>query len=107
MSQTAYNQNLAVGRAGMLADNAPRTTISGTNPVDAIPFGCAVAKGTADRDFKLPAAATDVTAQGKFRGIAIVDLSQENARDTNSAQYVVGEAVAVLTKGKVYVTVEE
>lgn len=107
MSQTSYSQTMAIGRAGQLADNGPRDVSSRVAATVAIPFGCAVVKGTADRDVKLPTAATDITGQGKFQGIALVDMSKESARDSNAAQYAVGDAVATLKKGRCYVVVEE
>jgi hypothetical protein len=110
MSQTSYSQNLAIGRAGMLADNTDKDVVSRVSPTDDIPFGVAVVQGTADRDVILPTSAANITGQGKFQGIAIVDLSTENIRDnpsTTPPHFPAGEAVPVLRKGRVYVKVEE
>lgn len=108
MSQTAYNQNLAIGRAGMLADNRNRVVVSAVSPSDDIAVGVAVVRGTADRDALLPTTAAGIT--GAFKGITIVDLSVENIRDavtTTPPHFPAGEALPLLQKGAVYVLVEE
>jgi len=110
MSQTAYSQSLAVGRAGMLADNGPRDTVSRNNQFgDVLPFGVACVQGTGDNECTLPAAATDVTGQGKLLGVSLIDLSVENKypEDSTSPEYAAGAMVAILKKGRCWVTVEE
>lgn len=112
MAQTSYTQNLAIGRAGMLADNGPRNTVSRNNQTSGsavIPFGCAVVQGTNDNECSLPASATDVTGQGKLLGVALIDLSVENKYpdDGSVPSYPSGRMVAVLQKGRCFVTVEE
>jgi hypothetical protein len=106
MSQNSYSQNMAVGRAGMVADNKTVDIVTRVNPTVAIPFGCAVVKGTADRDVKLPTAATDITGQGKFQGVALIDTVQSVA-DSNAPGFVVKSVVPVIQKGVVWVQVEE
>lgn len=110
MSQTAYNQSLAVGRAGMLADGGNRHVISKNNQSGgALNFGLAVVQGSADNECTLPASAADVTGQGKLLGVALIDLSVENKypEDSSAAAYVAGAMVNVLNKGRAWVTVEE
>lgn len=108
--QTAYTQALAVGRAGMLADNGPRDVISKNASASVVPFGVAVVQGAADNECALPAASTDVTGQGKLLGLALVDMSVESQALGGSQtvpEYLQGQMVAVLKKGRAWVTVEE
>lgn len=107
MSQTSYSQTLVVGRAGMLADNGARETLSRVAAV-AIPFGCAVVKdSTSDDSVKLPTAAADVTGQGKFQGIARLDLSKESLRDGLPAGYALKDEVACVSRGRLWVVPEQ
>jgi hypothetical protein len=119
--QTSYSQNLAIGRAGMLADNTNRDVVSKNASASSIPFGLAVVQGSADNECKLPASSSDVTGQGSLLGVALVDMSVEsqlaptmNATGSvlpgitaTAAQYLQNQMVAILKKGKVLVTVEE
>ena len=96
---------MAVGRAGMLADNGPRDVLSRVNPVVAIPFGSAVCRGVdPDRDVKLPTTAAEAAA---CIGIAVVDLATETQNSVTVGTYPVGSDVSVLRKGRVYVLVTE
>jgi hypothetical protein len=101
--QTSYTDSMAVGTAGMIADNGPRDVLSRVNPSVVIPFGLAVTKGTADRDVKLPTSTGEASA---MVGVAIQPgiLPVTSSGDPS---YPVKSPVSVMRKGRVWVKVEE
>lgn len=105
--QTSYSYAPATAFAGLLADDGVRDVLSRVNPVDAIPFGCAVVLGVdPDNDCKLPAAAADITTAANALGIAFSTQAIESSA-SGVAQYPVKSSVNVLRKGRVWVQVEE
>ncbi len=99
MSQLSYSLNVSEGKAGLLAyaGNQPKTTLSYNNPADVIEFGRAVAKVTGeDGQCQLPNGSGAV-----IEGIAVLDTA------TEGTSYAAKSAVSVLTRGAIYVQVEE
>ena len=101
MPQSTVNTAPATKAAGQLADNGPSRTEAGFASA-ALAFGRIVAwaTGTSDRTLKLPAAATDVTAQ--VAGV----VRQQVAKEADATGYAEKEDVPVLKQGVIYVTSE-
>lgn len=99
MSQTSYSLNVSEGKAGLIAyaGNQPKTTLTYNNPIDAIEFGRAVGKVSGeDGQCQLPNGSGAV-----IEGIAVLDTG------TEGTNYIAKSSVCVLTKGAIYVQVEE
>lgn len=97
MSQTAYDQ-AAAAFAGLLADASFHVinSLKNEESVD-VPFGIAVAAGTAQDQFKLPTAVSD-----KIEGITVHDHATDN-RGINTQQSIPTKRIAnVLRWGSVY-----
>jgi hypothetical protein len=102
--QTSYTAEPATAIAGLIADIAPRTIRSGRSEgATRLPYGIAVAKGTADAGFIVPA-----TATAKIIGILgftnLVDTLGIGSATNPVAQ---NETVNVLAAGAINVVVEE
>ena len=97
MSQTSYNMSMAVAFAGLLADLTPHS-IESFMAENAIPFGCAVVKGTAVDQVKLPTVTGAV-----FRGIAV--HTHAIPQPATPVGYPVSQPVGVLRKGRIWVPV--
>ncbi len=99
MSQLSYSLSVREGKAGLIAyaGNGPKTIGTLNNPVDEIPFGRAVAKVSgADGQCELPdGSGADIL------GVAVIDSATENT------SYVALSAVGYMSKGEIYVEVEE
>jgi len=95
--QTSYPLNMDPAVAGQLYDTGPNDVITMNNPAIAVLFGQAVEKIATDEDgIKLPDnGAPDIW------GIAIKDPSE------TEDYYPVLSAIGVVTKGRIYVPVEE
>lgn len=86
-----YDQDRAVGFAGMLAEGQPaRDVASKVVETDAVPFGLAVGAGTADGSVTLGGAG--------YIGITLADKAQ------TADEYPVGVMAGVIRKGTVWVT---
>jgi hypothetical protein len=103
MPQTSVTDP-AVGFAGQLADSSDNTVDSFVSEESSaeIPFGVMVKRGTGDHQAKLLAAQADVP-------VGIVVHSHVYAKDTElgSTGLKPETTLSVLTKGRVWVTVEE
>jgi hypothetical protein len=106
MSQTAVNeQGLAlVGQKySLVKDQVLSYAAEGR-----VPFGRLVCLGTdKDKQVKLPALSGDVTGLKAKRGVALQQHSLENAQDGLAPGYPDKHPVSVMSKGAVYVEVEE
>ena len=104
MSQTSYQLETNAAFAGMLVDLADTEKRSYRND-DAvqIPFGLAVVQGAKDDGMKLPAAAADLP--GKLLGVLHNTFARNNIGETTGLQ--VGDMGSILSKGPIWVTVEE
>ncbi len=102
-AQTTYTETHTVAIEGALADNGPRDVATGINEAAGeIPFGVMVAKGTGDRNKKLPAAGSDT-----LDGIALHGYNFDKSEElgtTGIKRYV---AFNVLRRGRAWVKVEE
>jgi len=106
MSQTNYDEQ-AKAFDGLKGDIGPDRVIS-LAAEGAIPFGRAVAKGTVkEKQSKLPAAALDITDIKRFRGVALQSHANENPQNGLSPRYLDTNTVSILTRGTVYVKVED
>lgn len=95
--QDVYNNGLPIAFAGMIADTRPNTLIS-KEVETAVPFGKAVAKGTAQGRIKPFGNVAD-----KFEGIAVRDVSVLNPATPDT--YPVKSTANVLVIGPVWVVV--
>lgn len=104
--QTSYPTSLPVGFAGMQADGVRNDIVSGFNDETvAIPFGLGMVKGTGDRHYKLPSAASE-----KVDGIGVFTHNVNTIGSTQwpaNAGIPAGDLFNVLAKGRLYVLVEE
>lgn len=106
MSQTNYDEQ---GKAldGMLGGLGLKEVMSLAAEGN-IGFGRYVAKGTdGEKQCILPGAATDITNLTKKRGVALQSHANENPANGLEPRYLDKKTVSILTKGKVYVKVEE
>lgn len=100
MSQTSYNLYQDAAHVGLLYDNEPYTMVNAAAE-GAIPFGSAVVAGTdAEKQVKVPTATSQV-----FRGITISTWAQEQI--AGDGQYLDTDAVNIIKKGVVWVTVNQ
>jgi len=107
MSQTAYNTNMTVAVAGMFADSAgnPKKVSTYKNPDAEIPFGLGVVKVAGQPDqVALP---TGASTAASLLGIAHRDLTVELGQATLENAYPVESAVAVMSRGRIWVRAEE
>jgi hypothetical protein len=93
--QTTYPTIHPVAYVGMVANSEPRDVITLVCTVGAIAFGLPVMQGAGDNTCKPPAAASI------YRGISIIDPTLAGATPDS---YLVGDNVAVMTRGVVWVT---
>lgn len=94
--QGTYDNQFAVGYAGMQADTALSDVASRTVENAVVGFGLAVGRGTADGSCRLGGTG--------FEGITIADKSVESD-DSSVDEYAVGEQAGVMRKGSVWVEV--
>lgn len=116
MSVTSYPTEPAAGRIGQLSDTGNHDVVSRYSAA-VIPFGRGVSYAAAENKVKLPAAATDIlntASYAMFEGIAIEDPSKESTADNvlglagaNAPAYEIGDAIAVLKRGRCYVYSEQ
>lgn len=93
--QSTYDNQFAVGYAGMIADTALCDVASRTLENAAVAFGLAVGAGAADGSCRLGGTG--------FEGITVADKSVESD-DASSDEYAVGEIAGVMRKGTMWVT---
>ena len=106
MSQTNYDEQKRA-LDGMKGNIGPDTVMSYAAE-GVIGFGRFVALGTdKEKQVKLPAGATDVTSLKSKRGVALQSHANENPKNGAEPRYLDKATVSVLTKGFVYVKVEE
>ena len=106
MSQTSYAQQ-ADSMDGLKGDIGPHKVVSYAAEV-AIPFGRFVCLGTdKEKQCKLPALAADITSLFAKRGVALQSHAMENPADGLAPQYAIKKTVSVMTKGTVWVKVED
>jgi len=106
MSQANYDEQ---GKAldGMLGDIGPNYKRSGAAE-GRVPFGRFVTKGTdKEQQVRLPALAVEVTSLKNKRGVALQDHGNENKVDGLEPGYVDKKTVSFLSRGTVYVKVED
>jgi hypothetical protein len=102
--QTSFSVDHVIAFPGQPADLTHSTVISKINTYSAaIPFGSFVCRAAAgvDESCALPVASADVTARP--RGVAIKDQTH---RGSNNLDNEVNDMVPIMTKGRVWVTVE-
>ncbi len=97
--QTAYQIDHSAGFAGQVADHNNIEIMSGVAE-GTIPVGVALTRGALDTGVIVPAA--DIT----FRGVSVRSLDLE-ANASTAIEYVDGNEVAILTRGTIFVTVNE
>jgi hypothetical protein len=107
MSQTSYSTYQGLPFAGVLADNGEKSVLSYINAEASanMPFGIGMAKGTGDQDAILM-----VNASSVIVGVALHTHAVEPgtlAATPVGAGVPPKTPVASLTRGRVYVTVEE
>lgn len=106
MSQTSYSIDQAAAFDGELYD------ISGANDIlsgvaeESIVAGVFVAKGTAEKQVKLPAAAGDVSNPVNRRGFVVRDEAQE-ADANGELTYESGKVLSVLRQGRIWLPCED
>lgn len=112
--QTSYSVEHAAAYQGGRADSGLLDALTGRNTdAGVIPFGCAVAYGTANallspRDYvpmKLPAGSTD-----KILGVLIHDMAHEASYPFGTSSptgVAVGDLGSIAQKGRVYVPCEQ
>ena len=100
--QTSFSVDHVIAYPGMIADQIDKTVISKVTTVQ-VPFGSFVTRGAAGavESCALPVATADVTARPW--GVAVKDQTH---RGTNNLDNEVNDVVAILRKGRVWVTVE-
>jgi hypothetical protein len=103
MSQLAYNQDPAIGREGLIADNSFRDVLSRVAETD-LPAGRVVTKGTDEKEAKLPAAAADITGKDVL-GITVFDASREPHTATD--EYEATDVIPVLRRGRIWMVAED
>lgn len=96
--QTTYDAGIAVALPGLVADNNPERTISKKVETAAIPFGLAVSRGTADDQVVLG-------GDDNYVGIAKRVHDQENPVGSESSEYAVGDTIAVVQEGSIFLNV--
>jgi hypothetical protein len=105
MAQTSISASQAAAFAGLLVDtNDPGNVIESFISEEAsaeIPFGVAVAQGTADNGCKLPDTNTDF-----IRGIVVHHYAYEPGTQLGTTGIVAGEPVSVLRRGRIWVAPE-
>lgn len=102
MSQTNYSMSQDTAVAGQLYGVGPQTILTYNNPVDAILFGVAVAKVSADANgIEKPDSSGAVIV-----GVAVRDPSIEYDPDAEN-QFEALSDVPVLRRGQIYVYCEE
>jgi len=103
MSQLSYSNEMELGVEGQKADLSNVDVLSRAAE-GSVPVGRVVVIGT-DKDVqcKLPTVSTDITAQGKALGVAMLDSRALNGQTS----YANKEAVSVAHKGRVFVKPEE
>ena len=106
MSQLSYSIDQAVGFEGLQADAGIATDVMSFSNAAAALIGKFACRDTADNSMKHPAAATDVTDQKDQLGVVIHTHALESSA-SGDPQYPLKSAVPVLTKGRVWVKVEE
>lgn len=108
MSQTAYNQQ-SKALDGMKANLVPDRVLSyAAEGANGIEFGRFTSLGTdKEKQVILPGAATDITGLKAKRGVALKVHTKESLPDGNAPKYKEKETVSVMTKGTVYVKVED
>lgn len=96
--QLSYTKNTANALAGLVADVGPYEIDSFTNETGVIPFGAAVSQGTNDTEAVIGGGAA-------FLGIATRMTAKENTIvGAEQEQYNENETMAVMRRGKVWVT---
>lgn len=107
MSQTNYDEQ-GLGLVGSKYALVRDERVLSYAAEVAIPYGRFCALGTdKDEQVKLPTAAADITGLGAKRGVALQSHARENLQDGLDPQYDAKETVSVMTKGAVYVEVEQ
>ena len=97
--QTSYEQNIAKGYPGQIADLQDRI-VESFAAEGAVAFGTAVQKGT-DPDKQVKT----VTTGGVFAGMAIRDIAREN-NSSAVAEYADKETVGMMTRGFMYARID-
>jgi len=106
MSQTAVNEQ-GSARIGQLYDLSMRAVLSYAAE-GAVKISRFVSLGTdKEKQVLVPALAASITGLKAKRGVALHSHARENASDGLDPQYADKETVSVMTKGRVYVEVEE
>ena len=96
-AQTAYSISIGNATPGLLAD-INDNEIDSFLAEEIIPFGVVVQRGTSDKQVLLGGDALGI-------GISVRDLAREGAPSTGAVAYADEEAVGVLRRGKIFVTI--
>lgn len=99
-AQTSYTRNLRKALAGMIFDLSDRVLSSRSCENGPCAFGIGVTRGT-DADNQAEPA-VDETG---FKGVTVRVLDMEGAANTGALQYEDTETMALMEKGKIWVTV--
>ena len=101
--QTAYNVDHKAGVPGLLVDNRSLDAVISKIARTAIPFGVAVVLGSGDGDegCSVPDTTGEITA-GTLLGVSVRDPQLPSTDG-----YAIGDPVLILTKGRIWVDVEE
>lgn len=100
MSQTSYPLNIAAAKVGQLADIGPVDIVTKTHATLKVLFGHLIALGASNELGKIPALATDVTANAV--GFVVADQSQESLTDAAAPGVPAGKQFGVLQKGRIW-----
>lgn len=103
--QTAYNSSLSAAKAGLLADMGPKDIVTKTHASLKVLFGHLIALGADNELGKVPALATDVTANAV--GFVVADQSQEFINDSSDPGAPAGKQFGVLKKGRIWCPCED
>lgn len=105
MSQTSYPLNIAAAKVGQLADMGPVDIVTKTHATLKVLFGCLISLGANNELGKIPALATDVTANAV--GFVVADQSQESLEDSAAPGVPAGKQFGVLQKGRMWAKCED
>lgn len=100
MTQLSYGYDMEIGQPGLLFDIGNNSVLT-YRAEENIGFGFGLVKGTGDQDALLP-----VDGLGEFVGVAIRTQAVEQDA-SGDAFYAEKSAVSVLTRGRIYVRVEQ
>lgn len=105
MSQTSYPLNIAVAKVGQLADIGNNDIVTKVHQTLKVPFGTLVSIGPSVEEGKIPALATDVTANAV--GFVVAAQDQESLADAGIPGVPALKPFNVLKKGRIWARCED